>query len=109
MTVKQVNSWEGLYKTLSGHLPALAGVMSPFDAATGGKKSSEKFSWTPALTAAFNTAMSHLSKINATYLPKPSEQLLLLPDAMSTSPCIGWVLYVIRDSRTLPVMYCTAK
>ena len=61
MTVKQVNSWKGLYKTLSGHLPALAGVMSPFDAATGGKKSSEKFSWTPALTAAFNTAMSHLS------------------------------------------------
>ena len=23
--------------------------------------------------------------------------------------CVGWVLYVIRDGKTLPVMYCTAK
>ena len=36
-TVKQVNSWRGLYKTLIGHLPALSNIMSPFDMATIGK------------------------------------------------------------------------
>ena len=109
LTVRQVNSWKGLYKTLIGHLPALSNVMCPFDSATGGKNPSEKFNWTPTLIAAFNTAMGHLKQINETFLPRPSEQLLLLPDAMSTSPCVGWVLYVIRQNKTLPVMYCTAK
>ena len=107
VTNKQVNSWKGLYKTLIGHLPALANVMSPFDAATAGRH--EKFLWTPALTSAFNTAMNHLDKVNRTYLPKPDEQLILLPDAMSTSPCVGWVLYVLRNEKLLPVTYCTAK
>ena len=109
VTVKQVNSWKGLYKTLIGHLPALSNVMAPFDSATGDKTSNEKFPWSPALTSAFNLAMRHLSKINQTYLPNPSEQLILLPDAMSTLPCVGWVLYVQRDAKLLPVVHCTAK
>ena len=109
VTNKQVNSWKGLYKTLIGHLPALSLVMSPFDSATVGKNSNEKFAWTPSLTAAFNAAMTHLKEINRTYLPKPKEQLILLPDAMSTSPCVGWVLYVTRNEKLLPVSYCTAK
>ena len=28
---------------------------------------------------------------------------------MSTSPCIGWVLYVKRENKLLPVTSCTAK
>jgi len=87
LTVRQVNSWKGLYKMLIGHLLSLSNVMSPFDSATSGKNPSEKFAGTP----------------------KSSEQLLLLPDAMSTSPYVGWVLYVIRQEKTLPVMYCTTK
>ena len=109
VTNKHVNSWKGLYKTLIGHLPALSSVMTPFDTATAGKKSSDKFNWTSSLTSAFNQAMKHLQKINETYLPQPSEQLILLPDAMSTDPCIGWVLYVIRNEKKLPVLYCSAK
>ena len=108
-TNKQVNSWKGLYKTLIGHLPALSNLMSPFDAATAGKNSNESFTWTPALTSAFNEAMRHLGNINKTYLPQPSEQLILLPDAMSTTPCVGWVLYVKREGKMLPVVFCTAK
>ena len=108
-TNKHVNSWKGLYKTLIGHLPGLSSVMSPFDSATAGKNSNEKFVWTPPLISAFNKAMSHLKQVNKTYLPRPNEQLILLPDAMSAEPCIGWVLYVIRDNRSLPVMFCTAK
>ena len=109
VTVKSVNSWKGLYKRLIGHLPGLASVMSPFDAATGGKSSREKFVWTPALTAAYNVAMSQLSQINKTFLPDPSEQLVLLPDTMSVPPCTGWVLYTTRDGKLLPVVYCSAK
>ena len=108
-TNKQINSWKGLYKTLIGHLPALSNLMSPFDIATAGKNSSEKFLWTPPLTSAFNQAMQHLEKVNKTYLPSPSEQLILLPDAMTTTPCVGWVLYVVRKDRLLPVSYCSAK
>ena len=37
-TVKKVNSWKGLYKTLIGHLPHLSHFMSPFDAATAAKE-----------------------------------------------------------------------
>ena len=44
-----------------------------------------------------------------TYLPSPSEQLILLPDAMSTTPCVGWVLYVLRDEKMFPVTFSTAK
>ena len=108
-TIKHVNSWKGLYKTLIGHLPALSSVMSPFDTATAGKQSNEKFNWTPTLTSAYNEAMNHLGKINKTYLPKPDEQLILLPDAMSSEPCIGWLLYVKRNQKLLPVSFCTAK
>ena len=108
-TNKQVNSWKGLYKTLIGHLPALSNLMTPFDSATAGKTSNEAFKWTPALTSAFNEAMNHLEKINKTYLPQPSEQLILLPDAMSTTPCVGWVLYVMRNNKPLPVSFCSAK
>ena len=108
-TNKHVNSWKGLYKTLRGHLPALSLVMSPFDAATAGKTFTDKFQWTPALIASFNEPMSHLKKINKTYLPIPDEQLILLSDAMLVEPCIGWVLYVLRKGQTLPVMFCTAK
>ena len=106
---KQINSWKGLYKTLIGHLPALSNMMSPFDAATAGKNSNENFKWTPALTSAFNEAMRHLKKINKTYLPQPEEQLILLPDAMSTTPCVGWVLYVLRQDKLFPVVFCSAK
>ena len=109
VTNKHINSWKGLYKTLIGHLPGLSSVMSPFDSATAGKNSVEKFIWTPFLTNAFNQAMDHLKQINKTFLPRPDEQLILLPDAMSIEPCIGWVLYVVRNNKNLPVMFCTAK
>ena len=108
-TNKQINSWKGLYKTLIGHLPALSNLMSPFDAATAGKNSNESFTWTPSLTSAFNEAMRHLNNINKTYLPQPDEQLILLPDAMSTTPCVGWVLYTLREEKMFPVIFCTAK
>ena len=57
VTVRQVNSWKGLYKTLIRHLPNLASLMAPFDAACAGQPSANKFDWSaPGILAAFNAA-----------------------------------------------------
>ena len=114
VTVKQVNSWKGLYKTLIRHLPHLAAVMMPFDKACASKASSSKFDWTrPGILAAFNTATSHLDEIKTTYLPRPEEQLVLQPDTSSSNLCTGWSLYTLRPSdkgtQWLPVQYASGK
>ena len=114
VTVKQVNSWKGLYKTLIRHLPNLASLMAPFDAACAAKPSAEKFDWSsPGILAAFNAATKHLDKVMETYLPCPEEQLALKPDTSDTNLCTGWVMYTERevDKGTvwLPVQYASAK
>ena len=112
ITVKQVNSWKGLFKTLIRHLPDLASLMVPFDKATAGIPSISKFDWTQndgRLINSFNKAMSSIDRVNSTYLPRPSEQLILLPDASTHHNCVGWALYVEREDKLLPVQYCSAK
>ena len=114
VTVKQVNSWKGLYKTLIRHLPHLATVMFPFDRACASKASSSKFDWSrPGILAAFNTATTHLKEIKTTYLPRPEEQLALQPDTSTNTLCTGWALYTLRPSQQgtqwLPVQYASGK
>jgi hypothetical protein len=112
-TVKQVNSWRGLYKTLIAHLPQLAFFMSPFDRATAGKNSRDNFVWSPELRAAYNAAAAHLTNINKTFLPHPEDKLVLKPDTAKVKICTGWALYAVREkdgkSELLPVQYCSAK
>ena len=113
-TVRQLNEWKGLYKTLIRHMPNLAIYMSPFDTACGGKASSSQFDWSaPGLVEAFNAATNHLGKIHKTFLPHPDEQLYLLPDTSKINLCAGWVLYTRRVSKEgdklLPVQYASAK
>ena len=69
-TVKKVNSWKGLYKTLIGHLPHLSHFMSPFDSATVAKESRSKFEWTRQLTVAFKSAIEQLDQINLSSSPR---------------------------------------
>ena len=114
VSVRQVNSWKGLYKTLIRHLPHLASVMTPFDQACASKVSTSKFDWSrPGILAAFNTATSHLKEIQTTYLPKPQEQLVLEPDTSSSELCTGWALYTLRKTdqgiQKLPVQYASGK
>ena len=68
-TVKQLNSWRGLYKTLIGHLPQLSHYMEPFDRFASSKKSSDKLEWTQELLTAFRNAKSHLSETGVYILP----------------------------------------
>ena len=114
-TVKSVNSWRGLYKTLLPALPNLATLMDPFDRATAQHqtKGLKEFEWTPQLVAAFNLAQDHLKKATTRTLPKPHEQLLLQPDGAQTPPCIGWCLFVLRQiagtTVPIPVQFASAK
>ena len=68
---------------------------------------------TPVLRAAFNSAASHLTNNNKTYLPHPEDKLILKPDTAKTKICTGWALYAAKekDDSTvlLPVQYCSAK
>jgi hypothetical protein len=112
-TVKNVNAWRGLYKTLLHNLPHLSEFMHPFDLATANKASRDPFIWTPELTASFNAAQNHLAQARSLALPAPHEQLILQPDGAQRPPAIGWVLSVIRQvdgkPQLLPVQFCSAK
>ena len=112
-TVRQLNSWRGLYKTLIGHLPHLSYYMEPFDKFSSSRKPADTVEWTQELSLAFKNAMAHLDEINKTFLPKPTDRLILKPDAAKTNTCIGWVLYALRHvngkDQLLPVMYCSAR
>ena len=87
--------------------------MEPFDKFVASKKSSDKFEWSPELKIAFKNATAHLKEINKTFLPRPSDQLILKPDTAKVNACTGWVLYALRkEGQTqtlLPVQYCTAR
>ena len=112
-TVKQVNSWKGLYKTLLSSLPHLASVMDPFDKVTSKLESKQKFPWSPDLIAAFNNAQSHLKEVNSLTLPNPEEQLILMPDGARVPGGLGWALFVQRtvqsQSKLFPVQFFSAK
>ena len=112
-TVKHMNSWKGLYKTLLSSLPHLASVMDPFDKACVGKNSKDLITWSPALMAAFNEAMHHLVNITKLTLPRPDEQLILMPDGARVPGGIGWALFVqrITDGKPslIPVQFYSAK
>ena len=112
-TVKHMNSWKGLYKTLLSSLPHLASVMDPFDKACVGKNSKDLITWSPALMAAINEAMHHLVNITKLTLPRPDEQLILMPDGARVPGGIGWALFVqrITDGKPslIPVQFYSAK
>ena len=113
-TVRQVNSWKGLYKTLIRHLPHLASQMAPFDRACASKTPTSTFDWSrPGMVAAFNGATRHPEEVRETYLPHPDEQLVLMPDTSTSNLCSGRVLYTQRitgEGKTwLPVQYASAR
>ena len=112
-TAKQINSWKGLYKTLLSSLPNLAMFMDPFDKATAGKSPRDTITWTPQLLSSYNLAMSHLDKVSKLTLPRPEEQLILMPDGARVPGGIGWALFVQRiiDGKPslFPVQFYSAK
>jgi hypothetical protein len=109
VTVKDMRSWMGLYKTLLIATPHLATILDPFDTATANRDSKEKIDWTPQIAQAFATAKDHIKNIKELYLPTPNDQLLIVPDGSQKTPGIGHVLYALVDGTRKPVRYHSVK
>ena len=92
VTVKDVRSWIGLYKTFLYHTPNLARIMDPFDKITSDKDSKDTITWTNELKMAFQTAKDNIANIKEVYLPHPDDQLLIITDGARTPPGVGFVL-----------------
>ena len=92
ITIKDIRSWAGLYKTFLYHTPNLAKIMDPFDKITGDKESKDVVVWTTELKQAFQTAKDHIENIKEVYLPHPDDQLIITTDGARTPPGVGFVL-----------------
>jgi hypothetical protein len=68
ITIKDMRSWVGLYKTLLIATPNLATIMDPFDQATASQDSKDKVIWTTELASAFRIAKNHIDSISDLYL-----------------------------------------
>jgi hypothetical protein len=109
ITIKDLRSWIGLYKTLLIATPNLATIMDPFDKETANKDSKDVVNWTSDLASAFRDAKNHIDNIKELYLPSPEDQLLLVPDGSQKTPGIGHVLYALVDGCRKPVRYHSVK
>ena len=109
ITVKDLRSWVGLYKTLLIATLNLATIMDPFDKETAAKDSRDKILWTSHLAHAFREAKNHIDNIKELYLSTPQDQLLLVPDGSQKTPGIGHVLYALVDGQRKPVLYHSVK
>ena len=109
--IGDLRSWMGIYKTFLIAMPGLAGIMDPFDKLCAGIKDSKtKIEWTPTLIEKFQEATTLAgSSIKYLTLPKPDEQLILMPDATVRNPAIGFVLFVEREDQLLPVTFYSFK
>jgi len=109
ITIKDMRSWIGLYKTLLIATPNLATIMDPFDQETASKDSKDKVQWTTDLATAFRDAKNHIDSIKELYLPSPDDQLLLVPDGSQKTPGIGHILYALVNGHRKPVRYHSVK
>ena len=100
-TNQDMRSWVGLFKTLHIATPKITVILSPFEAATAGKESKDKFEWTFDLETKFRDAKMNINSLVTLYLPSPDDQLVLEVDAAKgggDSPAgIGHALYAVKD------------
>lgn len=110
-TISDLRSWMGIFKTFLIAMPGLAQIMDPFDRIVAGVKDNKSaVQWTDELINFFNTATSKIQN-NVQYLtlPKPHEQLIIMPDATVRHPAVGFVLNVVRNDKLLPVIFYSFK
>ena len=114
-TVKDMRSWIGLFKTLHIVTPKISLILSPFESATAGRDSKEKFSWTHELETQFRDAKEKIDKLVTLYLPSPDDQLYMETDAAkgggqhNLPAGIGHILFVVKNGEKLPVRIHSAK
>jgi hypothetical protein len=110
-TVSDLRSWMGIYKTFLTAMPGLAQTMDPFDKMTAGVKDNKALiTWDDDLIVKFNEANDKVQNdIKYLTLPRPDEQLILMPDATVREPALGFILNVQRNGKMFPVIYYSYK
>ena len=109
ITVKDMRSFVGLYKTLRRASPNMAQLMAPLEEAVADKDSKEPFPWTHEMEMRFKEAKSAVKDMHTLYLPSPSDKLAMVPDAAKRKPGIGHILYAIKDNQKIPVRFHSVK
>ena len=109
VTVRDIRSWIGLYKTLLPASKNLTLILHPFDKIVADRESKEAFTWDDDLKQAFQTAKQAVDNLQTLYLPKPEDQLMIVVDAAKTTPGIGHAIYAIKEGKKLPVAFHSSK
>ena len=109
-TVGEMRTYMGVYKTFFPAMLRLTNLMHPFEQLCAGKDSKEKLDFNENLEKLFkesqNAAQTDVKKLA---LPRPDEQLFIVPDAASRPPALGFILFVKREPQAEPVMFVTWK
>ena len=105
--VKDMRSWVGLFKTLHMVTPQISSLLAPFEEATGGRESSEKFVWTHELEKSFRHAKQKIDSLVTLYLPAPNDQLILQTDGSKKG--LGHILYAVKNGKKYPARIHSTK
>ena len=92
VTVKDVRSWIGLYKTFIDCTPNLTVHLDKFDQFVGSRESKDEITWTEEYIQAFKHAQDQISQMKDLYLPNKDDQLIIMCDGARTPPAVGMVL-----------------
>ena len=92
MTVKDLRSWLGLYKTFIDCTPNLTNLLDIFDQFVGSRDSKDDITWTDDFVAAFRKAQDQISHMKDLYLPTENDQLIIMCDGTRNPPAVGMVL-----------------
>ena len=92
LTVKDLRSWLGLYKTFIDCTPNLTNLLDKFDQFVGSRDSKDDITWTDDFIAAFRKAQEQISQMKDLYLPTENDQLIIMCDGARNPPAVGMVL-----------------
>ena len=108
-TVKGLRSWCGAYKHIKACIPSYSILLADLEAATAGRDTRERITWTDTLSQSFKKAQNALRDLKSITIPKPSDQLIITVDGALRNGGIGSVLYILRDSKMLIGGYFSSR
>ena len=97
-TAKQLRSFIGSYKQISECIKDYAVLLSPLEAAAGGKSSATPIQWSETLSKHFDIAKEALKDVKTIHIPKPSDKLDLFTDYSKSNEAIGGELFITRTN-----------
>lgn len=109
VTVKGLRTWLGAVKQMRDCVERLSSCLSLLEAAVGGKDSADRLQWTEELVSTFRNAQSRLREAKTIFIPRASDQLVIVTDGASQNSGIGAVLHLIREGKTLNGGYFSMK